>query len=75
MSHYIAEVPLSIPVNVLQMLKKDISKPLSRIFNLSMRTSTHPDCLKLDMVRPIHKVPNSNSVATDASRSCQTSID
>ena len=47
--------PFSIPVNVLQMLKKDISKPLSKIFNLSMRTGTHPDCLKLAMVIPIHK--------------------
>ena len=37
------------------MLKKDISKPLSKIFNLSMKTGTHPDCLKLAMVIPIHK--------------------
>ena len=37
------------------MLKKDISIPLSKIFNLSMKTGTHPDCLKLAMVIPIHK--------------------
>ena len=37
------------------MLKSDISIPLSKIFNLSMRTGTHPDCLKLAMVVPIHK--------------------
>ena len=45
--------PYSIPVNVLHMLKNDISIPLSKIFNLSLRT--HPDCLKLAMVIPIHK--------------------
>ena len=47
--------PYSIPINVLHMLKNDISIPLSKIFNLSMRTGTHPDCLKLAMVIPIHK--------------------
>ena len=47
--------PCSIPVNILHMLKKDIAIPLSKIFNLSMKTGTHPDCLKLAMVIPIHK--------------------
>ena len=47
--------PYSIPVNVLHLLKSDISIPLSKIFNLSMKTGTHPDCLKLAMVVPIHK--------------------
>ena len=47
--------PWSIPVNVLHLLKKDISLPLSKIFNLSMKTGTHPDCLKLAKVIPIHK--------------------
>ena len=37
------------------MFKSDISIPLSKIFNLSMRTGAHPDCLKLAMVVPIHK--------------------
>ena len=37
------------------MLKNDISIPLSEIFNLSMRTGTYPDCLKLAIVIPIHK--------------------
>ena len=50
-----ASGPYSIPVNVLHMLKNDISIPLSKIFNLSLRTGTHPDCLKLAMVIPIHK--------------------
>ena len=47
--------PWSIPVNVLHLLKSDISLPLSKIFNLSMQTGTHPDCLKLAKVIPIHK--------------------
>ena len=47
--------PQSIPVNILQLLKTDISIPLSKIFNLSMQTGIHPDCLKLAMVIPIHK--------------------
>ena len=34
--------PKSIPVNILQMLKKDISYPLSTIFNLSLTTGVHP---------------------------------
>ena len=44
-----------IPVNILQLLKNDASIPLSKIFNLSMQTGIHPDCLKLAMVIPIHK--------------------
>ena len=47
--------PYSIPVNVLHMLKNDISIPLSKIFNLSMKLGAHPDCLKLAKVIPIHK--------------------
>ena len=47
--------PYSIPVNVLHLLKKDISIPLSKIFNLSMKTGNHPDCLKLARVIPIYK--------------------
>ena len=37
------------------MLKSDISIPLSKIFNLSMKLGAHPDCLKLAKVIPIHK--------------------
>ena len=46
--------PYSIPVIVVHVLKKDISIPLSRIFNLSVKNRMHPDCLKLAMVVPIH---------------------
>ncbi len=34
--------PYSIPTDILHLLKKDISKPLSAIFNLSLSTGTHP---------------------------------
>ena len=37
------------------MHKNDISIPLSKIFNLSLRTGTYPDFLKLAMVILIHK--------------------
>ena len=47
--------PQSIPVNILHLLRNDISLPLSKIFNRSMQTGTHPDCLKLAMVIPIQK--------------------
>ena len=38
-----ASGPFSIHVNVLHMLKKDISIPSSKISNISMKTETHPD--------------------------------
>ena len=47
--------PQSIPDNISNLLKNDVSIPLSKIFNLSMQTGIHPDCLKLVMVIPIHK--------------------
>ena len=47
--------PQSIPVNILHLLKNDISIPLSKIFNLSMQTGTHLDCLEHGMVIPIQK--------------------
>ena len=47
--------PKSIPVNILQMLKKDISYPLSTIFNVSLTTGVHPDSLKIAKTIPIFK--------------------
>ena len=47
--------PNSIPVVILQMLKDDISKPLSILFNLSINTGTHPDLLKIAKAITIHK--------------------
>ena len=47
--------PKSIPVNILHMLKKDISYPLSIIFNLSLTQGIHPDALKISKTIPIFK--------------------
>ena len=47
--------PRSIPVNVLHLLESDISLPLSKIFNLSMQTGIHPDCLRQAKVISIYK--------------------
>ena len=41
--------------NILQLLKKDISYPLSIIFNLSLTTGVHPDALKISKTIPVFK--------------------
>ena len=51
--------PYSIPTYILHLLKKDISKPLSAIFNLSLSTGTHPDLLKIAKTIPIFKMKGS----------------
>ena len=38
--------PNSIDTHILQLLKEEISGPLSEIFNLSFSTGLHPDILK-----------------------------
>ena len=47
--------PNSIPSDILHLLKKDISYPLSVIFNLSLSTGVHPDLLKIAKTIPIYK--------------------
>ena len=47
--------PNSIPSDILLLLKKDISYPLSIIFNLSLSTGVHPDLLKIAKTIPIYK--------------------
>ena len=39
--------PNSIPTDILLLLKKEISRPLSIIFNISLATGVHPDLLNL----------------------------
>ena len=39
--------PSSIPADILQILKKEISSPLSIIFNMSFSTGTYPNLLYL----------------------------
>ena len=45
----------SIPSDILQLLKWDMSYPLSIIFNMSLTTSVHPDLLKIAKTIPIFK--------------------
>ena len=47
--------PCSIPTTILQLLKHEISYPLSIIFNLSFHTGKFPDLLKSAKVIPIFK--------------------
>ena len=47
--------PYSIPSNVLNILKNDISEQLADLFNLSFTTDTFPTLLKTAKVIPIHK--------------------
>ena len=45
----------SIPVYILSLVKSDISKHLSKIFNLSLSTGIYPDKLKIAKTIPISK--------------------
>ena len=47
--------PFSIPVRILQLIKHDISEPLSQIINLSFSTGCFPNNLKIAKVIPIFK--------------------
>ena len=47
--------PNSIDTTILQLLKDEISGPLSEIFNLSFSTGLHPDLLKIAKTIPIFK--------------------
>ena len=47
--------PNSIPTDILHPLKTEISYPLSVIFNISLRTGTHPELLKTAKILPIYK--------------------
>ena len=47
--------PCSIPSKILNLIKFEISKPLSLIINLSFETGIHPDKLKTAQVIPVFK--------------------
>ena len=47
--------PFSIPVKILQLLKHDISEPISQLINLSFSTGCFPSNLKIAKVIPIFK--------------------
>ena len=48
----------SIPVDILKLLKSDISIPLFKIYNLSLLNGTFPDKLKIAKTIPIYKKGN-----------------
>ena len=50
-----ASGPNGIPTKILQMISKEISTPLSKIFNIAVTSGTHPELLKLVDVIPIFK--------------------
>ena len=47
--------PNSIPYKILNQLKKDISKQLADLFNLSLSSGVFPSLLKIAKVVPVHK--------------------
>ena len=47
--------PYSIPVKILKLLGVRLVKPLTELFNISMRTGKHPNIFKISKVIPIHK--------------------
>ena len=47
--------PNSIPYKILNLLKKDISKQLADLFNLSLSSGVFPSLLKIAKVVPVHK--------------------
>ena len=46
----------SIPTNILKLFKKEFSKPLSDIINMSFNQSVFPNILKIANAIPIHKI-------------------
>ena len=50
-----ARGPNSIPTKILKLFKKEFSKPLSDIINLSFNQGVFPNLLKIANVIPIHK--------------------
>ena len=59
LNHRKAYGPNSIPTDILHLLKKDISLPLSKIINLSLSTGEHPNLLKIAKAIPIFKMKGS----------------
>ena len=47
--------PNSIPYKILNLLKKDISKQLADLFNLSLSSGVFPSLLKIAKVVPVYK--------------------
>ena len=50
-----ASGPNSIPTNILKLFKKEFSKPLNDMINMSFNKGVFPNILKIANVFPIHK--------------------
>ena len=50
-----ANCPNSIPTNLLKLFKKEFSKTLNDIINLSYNQGVFPNLIKIANVNPIHK--------------------
>ena len=59
-----ASGPNSIVINILKQFKKEFSKPLSDMINLSFSQGVFPNILKIANVTPIHKKVTSPIVIT-----------
>ena len=59
-----ASGPNSIPTNILKLFKKEFSKPLSDMINMSFNQGVFPNILKIANVIPIHKKVISSIVIT-----------
>ena len=49
------------PTEILQLIKSEVCKPLSKIYNLAVMSEIHPEKLKFVNVIPIHKKRFSNT--------------
>ena len=47
--------PNGIPTKILHLIKNEVCKPSSKIYNLSVISGTHPEKLKCVNAIPIHK--------------------
>ena len=59
-----ASGPNSIPTNILKLFKKEFSKPLSDMINMSFNQGVFPNILKIANVIPIHKKVTSSIIIT-----------
>ena len=50
-----ASGPNSIPTNILKLFKKEFSKPLSDMINMSFNQGVFPNILKIANIIPIHQ--------------------
>ena len=60
-----ASGPNSVPTNILKLFKKEFSKPLIDMINMSFNQGVFPNILKIANVIPIHKKGDKLDCTTD----------